>query len=175
MKSVSTGTRAVTATLLLLACGAGLFVVFGRKAPTASHDTKTALAPISSAQASSLRELGGAPNGRKQPRAHQPSAAVAANFAPSVAPLEQGASVSPAAQRGEDTSDRQPPPAARLSESTEVAATRRMYMAHAPLRAPEVADPDSKANRRILQTMVEKALTRVAASPQPSTARPKSN
>ena len=45
----------------------------------------------------------------------------------------------------------------------EVAATRRMYAAHAPLRVPEVADPDSAANREILQTMVLKALGRKAA------------
>jgi hypothetical protein len=33
-----------------------------------------------------------------------------------------------------------------------------MYMAHASLREPTVADPDSEANRRILQSMVQKAL-----------------
>jgi hypothetical protein len=33
-----------------------------------------------------------------------------------------------------------------------------MYLAHAPLREPEVADPDSETNRRILETMVTKAL-----------------
>jgi hypothetical protein len=42
----------------------------------------------------------------------------------------------------------------------EVAATERMYLAHSPLREPEVADPDSETNRRILQTMVEKAVIR---------------
>lgn len=40
----------------------------------------------------------------------------------------------------------------------EVAATRRMYAAHAPLRTPQVADPDSVPNRQILQTMVMKAM-----------------
>lgn len=40
----------------------------------------------------------------------------------------------------------------------EVQAARRMYMAHASLREPSVADPDSEANRRILQSMVQKAL-----------------
>ncbi len=35
-----------------------------------------------------------------------------------------------------------------------------MYIAHAPLRAVEVADADSQANREILQSMVEKALKR---------------
>lgn len=37
-------------------------------------------------------------------------------------------------------------------------ASERMYAAHAPLRTAEVANPDSTTNRRILQTMVEKAL-----------------
>ena len=47
----------------------------------------------------------------------------------------------------------------------EVAATERMYLAHASLRAPEVADPDSEANRRILETMVTKALAPSADTP----------
>lgn len=44
--------------------------------------------------------------------------------------------------------------------NSEEAATRSMYAAHAPLRAPELADPDSAANLRILQTMVGKAIAR---------------
>jgi hypothetical protein len=48
---------------------------------------------------------------------------------------------------------------------TEIAATRRMYLAHAPLRAPEVANPDSESNRRILQTMVQKTLRAPAPAP----------
>ena len=47
----------------------------------------------------------------------------------------------------------------------EVAATERMYLAHASLRAPEVADPDSETNRRILETMVTKALAPPVATP----------
>jgi hypothetical protein len=39
-----------------------------------------------------------------------------------------------------------------------------MYAAHAPLRAPEVADPDSTANRQVLQTMVTKALARAGTA-----------
>lgn len=54
-----------------------------------------------------------------------------------------------------------PPSPARFDED---AASRRMYLAHAPLREPEVADPDSEANRRILQTMVTKALSMPAGS-----------
>jgi hypothetical protein len=44
-----------------------------------------------------------------------------------------------------------------------MAATERMYLAHASLRTPEVADPDSASNRQILQTMVEKALARAVS------------
>lgn len=47
----------------------------------------------------------------------------------------------------------------------EMLATARMIAAHAPLRAPEVIDPDSAYNRRILQTMVSKAIARAAVSP----------
>jgi hypothetical protein len=47
----------------------------------------------------------------------------------------------------------------------EVAATRRMIMAHAPLRTQEVSDPDSETNRRILQTMVTKALSQAEKKP----------
>jgi hypothetical protein len=49
----------------------------------------------------------------------------------------------------------------------QVIGTRRMYIAHAPLRVPEVADPDSAGNRRILQTMVTKALSH-PATPAPA-------
>jgi hypothetical protein len=38
-----------------------------------------------------------------------------------------------------------------------------MYAAHAPLRTPEVADPDSAANKQIPQTMVLKALAQQPA------------
>lgn len=51
----------------------------------------------------------------------------------------------------------------------EVQATRRMYMAHASLRTPEVADPDSKANREILEAMVKKALGPSVTQPTPGT------
>lgn len=49
----------------------------------------------------------------------------------------------------------------------QIVGTHRMYLAHAPLRAAEIADPDSASNRRILQRMVSKALLRSA---QPSIA-----
>ena len=56
--------------------------------------------------------------------------------------------------------------AAPAEQPAEIAASARMYAAHASLRAPEVADPDSKTNQQILQTMVSKAL----AQPAPTTA-----
>ncbi len=43
---------------------------------------------------------------------------------------------------------------------TQVEGTRIMYMAHASLRVPEVADPHSATNRQILQSMVSKAFFR---------------
>lgn len=60
--------------------------------------------------------------------------------------------------------------AAPLAPADEVAATERMYLAHAPLRTPELSDPDSETNRRILETMVTKALAQPAASPTAPTA-----
>lgn len=42
----------------------------------------------------------------------------------------------------------------------EATGTALMYAAHAPLRTREVADPDSKSNRQILQTMMRKAVAR---------------
>jgi len=62
------------------------------------------------------------------------------------------------------------PTAAKLSAG-EVAASRRMYMAHAPLRAPAVANPDSPENQRIFNTMVKNTLNRAKSDPlksQPS-------
>lgn len=50
--------------------------------------------------------------------------------------------------------------AAAAPVTPETAATRRMYASHAPLRTASLANPDSDANRKILETMVHKALTR---------------
>lgn len=47
-----------------------------------------------------------------------------------------------------------------------------MFLAHAPLREPEVADPDSETNRRILEAMVTKALAAPAPSTESSQAAP---
>ena len=51
-----------------------------------------------------------------------------------------------------------------MSESE---ATAKMYIAHASLRAPEVANPDSETNRKILETMVQKALAAGESSASP--------
>lgn len=53
----------------------------------------------------------------------------------------------------------------RSRPNQEVVATRRMYLAHAPLRQQAIADPDSSENRRILQTMVLKAMRTTNRSP----------
>jgi len=54
----------------------------------------------------------------------------------------------------------------------EVEATARMYLAHAPLRVPEVTDPDSVTNRQILQTMVGKALGNLPPPPPKARSTP---
>lgn len=51
----------------------------------------------------------------------------------------------------------------------ETLATARMYAAHASLRTPEVADPDSAANKQALATMLGKSLAE-PARPPPSAA-----
>ncbi len=73
------------------------------------------------------------------------AAKVAARPPPAAsAPLPPAATAAPA------------PPAPQQAQ--EIAGTEHMYLAHASLRTPEVADPDSATNRQILQTMVGKAL-----------------
>lgn len=44
--------------------------------------------------------------------------------------------------------------------SEEVLATRRMYSAHAPLREPEIDDPDSQENIAIMQQLISAAADR---------------
>jgi hypothetical protein len=56
-------------------------------------------------------------------------------------------------------------PTQAITETAEMRATNRMIMAHASLRAPAEANPDSKENREILQTMLSKALTRKETPP----------
>ncbi len=64
----------------------------------------------------------------------------------------------PSDQAGPATSLAAVEPHSTTNNDAEVAATQRMYMAHHSLRTSEEADPDSEANRQILQTMVQKAL-----------------
>jgi hypothetical protein len=52
-----------------------------------------------------------------------------------------------------------------LPHIDEVTGTRRMILAHAPLRDPRVANPDSVENRQVLQSMVAKALARADKKP----------
>lgn len=47
----------------------------------------------------------------------------------------------------------------------EVVGTERMIAAHAELRKPEVANPDSAGNRRVLDIMLRKALLRAETAP----------
>ena len=68
-----------------------------------------------------------------------PADEAAAKATPASAPADEGATM------------------VRISE---VDGTHRMIEAHAPLRSPEVANPDSTGNRRILQTMLSKAIIR---------------
>ena len=58
-------------------------------------------------------------------------------------------------------------PASAAADSPEMAATIRMVSAHATLRSPEVADPDSDSNRRLLDVMLRKALVPPPAKPPP--------
>lgn len=60
--------------------------------------------------------------------------------------------------------ERSAPEAARVvilaQDRASVLESRRMYMAHAPLREPSVDDPDSVENKRIMQQMIGSVLTR---------------
>jgi hypothetical protein len=80
------------------------------------------------------------------------------------------ASAAVAAQPAGLTPPPAPPPAvakpAPPANPAAMAATERMYLAHASLRTPEVADPDSASNRQILDTMVAKALARQTHPPE---------
>lgn len=49
----------------------------------------------------------------------------------------------------------------------EVRATRRMYLAHASLREPEVSDPDSVENQIVMQRMIANSIGRKEANPEP--------
>ena len=86
---------------------------------------------------------------------------------PSKAPQTAAASKPASPVAAPAAAPAQPPAPIPPQQADEVAATARMYLAHAPLRTPEVSDPDSAANKKVLQTMVLKALAQ-PARPAPS-------
>lgn len=145
------------AAVLALALAAGLWLLT-RPHPVAgpaispvaqSPAVPTAAAPVSAETSPPL-----------EPTVASPVATV------SVTPLPAPASATPVPVAAHATTKESPPPAIEsgapmlpAENAAELAATARMYAAHAPLRAREVADPDSEANKRILGTMVSKLLT----------------
>ena len=96
--------------------------------------------------------------------AAQPEPAPAATAAASALPAASAPSLASSQAAGPDV---RPVPTAAdaANRKTEMLATAQMYAAHASLRTPEVADPDSAGNRQILQAMVTKALIRPASAP----------
>ena len=107
--------------------------------------------------------VGEAPVDVSQPASEMPVDAVPVVAVTSAQPLASSSSAArqpsqPPSPLAEDTSEptKTPP---------EMASTMNMYLAHAPLREPEVADPDSVTNRRILATMVQKAISNASANP----------
>lgn len=104
------------------------------------------------------------------PKPSEPStgspAAISANPPPTSSPAQLAANEEKPAPDNPSTASASV--AGSTSLPPESIATRRMYMAHASLRTPEVSNPDSETNRRILQTMVTKALGRAPTSPQSS-------
>ncbi|HET7535061.1 MAG TPA: hypothetical protein VFJ90_01305 [Candidatus Didemnitutus sp.] len=109
--------------------------------------TKPGAAPAVPAQAA---PVAAAPVPQAKPVAVTTSSAAPASVTSSPAPVASAAAT--------------PPPESKAEEL----GTARMYAAHAALRVPEVADPDSKTNRQILQTMVSKALARQASQSSPA-------
>ncbi|HLP23595.1 MAG TPA: hypothetical protein VK139_06100 [Microbacteriaceae bacterium] len=109
----------------------------------------SAVAPLAPATAAESAPTPAAPDVSPHPSSQAPLIPAIAN---TPAPVPVPASAASAAAAAPTA---QPTP----SPTDEVAATERMYLAHAPLRDPEVADPDSGTNRRILETMVLKGLT----------------
>lgn len=62
-----------------------------------------------------------------------------------------------------DAADQAAPIAWTPDAEREVLATRMMFLAHEPLRAPSVDDPDSIENMRVAQQMITKAFRRLDA------------
>lgn len=96
--------------------------------------------------------LSGTPSieGKREPQSEVPKPSVALGaFSPAVSVLDTSLSPLPAVAA----------PVASQPRS-EAIGTAQMYAAHAPLRVPSLADPDSPENRFILYQMVTKALRR---------------
>ncbi len=58
------------------------------------------------------------------------------------------------------------PPETALEPTEAVKQMRSMVAAHASLRSPEVADPDSETNKRIMQKMVMQAFDNAKSDPR---------
>ena len=112
--------------------------------------------------------------GRSSTPVQADSAVVAAGRTPALTKPAPVPAYSGAVAPSPDAIDHAPvPPASSgdrnpVASGGELAASARMFAAHASLRAPEVANPDSRTNKRILDTMVRKALAQpVQAPPTP--------
>jgi hypothetical protein len=155
-------TRTALAALLIAIVGAGIWLSFRERSEAAGSTPITAIPPRNAQPEHAVAPAAAVPSETSAPSvistAGTPTPALSASVAnpvPSVAPTAAATPTQPSA-------------AGPVPQSAEVRSTRAMYMAHAPLRAPAVADPDSEQNRQILQSMVTKALSR-ASQAQPAT------
>lgn len=157
-----TSRRSLSVTVLLLALVAGLALWYFRtdSQPAAPMVTKPKPAPAVAAPASKPIEAQAEPAavGQAKP-VEAPQFSLPSVSSPVTTASAQPAPATPAATPAAFTAQ-----SSELSQE-EVAATARMYAAHAPLRTPEVSDPDSETNRRILQTMVTKAIAQGPSLP----------
>ncbi len=149
-KPTSKGTIVLCTAAALLATGLArwfLAPVASQPEPNGSDD----IASHASTPATVSALLVSAPRQQKTVPANpsdQMPAAPASEVTPSIA-----ASPQPAAPAT-------PPAIVNVGEES---ATVQMYLAHSSLREREVANPDSEANRRILQAMVTKAISTPAS------------
>ncbi len=136
--------------LMAVVAGTGLiWWLFAPEAPTSAPVATTSLVPIATVNppvaTAAAMSTPAAP-------VVQPGQMIPVPMAPKVVPAQNA--LSPSAKIQPVVA----PATAAAARNAEVVATERMYLAHASLRDPEVADPDSGTNRRILQTMVTKTL-----------------
>ena len=144
-------TRICLGVAAAIAAGGVFWWLFAR-AGAAPVAVAPAVAPAAAAVAAPLAPVAAAPRAEVAPIVGPVIAPAAASIAPLVPSIPAAAAAPVQAPQPVAAG---PVPSGPVDE---VAATERMYMAHASLRTPEVADPDSEANRRILGTMVAKAL-----------------